>query len=57
MQAIKAQRKALKVPKSIYAEEKMTLEDAIAVLRVSVTVQFPVSASSKCVLGGRGCEA
>jgi hypothetical protein len=35
MQAVKAARKALKAPKNVYAEEKMTLEDAIAVLRVS----------------------
>lgn len=35
MQAIKAQRRALKAQKNAFAHEKMTLEEAIAVLRVS----------------------
>jgi hypothetical protein len=36
--AAKAKRKALKARKSVYAHEQMTLADAIAVLRVRISV-------------------
>jgi hypothetical protein len=45
--AAKARRKAAKAPKHIYANEKMSLTDAIAVLRVS----DPRTSSHSCHLG------